>query len=365
MMKRRIILAGGGTAGHIEPALAVGREWLRQHPADECVFLGTSSGLETTLVPQAGFPLSLIPKVVMPRSVNLDLLKFPLRFLSSIRAARESISGAEVVIGFGGYVSASAYLAARLEKVPIVIHDANATIGWANRFGSLFTDYLAITHPVEDGKFREALLTGVPMRDDVQQSFLKAESDWKDARIMAKKALDWNPDLPGILIMGGSQGSVSLNAVIDEVRSELSSKGIQILHSVGSKNELPPSTTSYKAVPYIQEIATGYLAADVVIARSGAVTVAEMGALGRFALFIPLPVGNGEQRKNASELVDAGRAMVIEQKVFTAKWILANIDSLLAASAATPIFGSNVDIHAASKIVALVEHAIAQRGDSL
>ena len=362
MIPTKIIFAAGGTAGHIEPALAVARAWRRERPNDECIFLGTSSGLESTLVPQARFILSLIPKVVMPRTLNFDLIKFPGRFFTSIRAARQVISGAKVVVGFGGYVCASAYLAARLEKVPIVIHEANAKVGWANKFGSLFTRHLAITHPVEKGAFMNALITGVPLRDDVQESFVRAARDWKLERMRAKEFLGWNADARTVLIMGGSQGSVSLNAVINVAAPELSSRGIYILHSVGAKNELPQATSHYKPVSYVQDISDAYLAADLVIARSGAVTVAEVGALGRYALFIPLPVGNGEQMKNASQLVEAGRACVVEQENFTAQWLLTNIDSLLITARSAPYEGSGADIDAAAKIVALMDHAISQKG---
>ena len=362
MTPTKIIFAGGGTAGHVEPALAVARAWRRERPADECIFLGTSSGLESTLVPQAGFTLSLIPKVVMPRTLNFDLMRFPIRFFGSIRAARHVITGAKVVVGFGGYVCASAYLAARLEKVPIVIHEANAKVGWANRFGSLFTHHLAITHPVEKGAFMNALITGVPLREDVQESYVRAVRDWKLERVRAKESLGWNPDALTMLIMGGSQGSISLNAVITAAVSELSSKGIYMLHSVGAKNELPKTTLHYKPVSYISDISSAYLAADLVIARSGAVTVAEVGALGRYALFVPLPVGNGEQMKNALQLVEAGRACIVKQEIFTSKWLISNIDSLLATARSTPIDGSGADIDAAAKIVALMDQAISQKG---
>ena len=360
-MNSRIVFAGGGTAGHVEPALAVAREWLRQHPGDECIFLGTSQGLETTLIPESGFALSLIPKVAMPRKLNMDLVSFPFRFASSIRSARSVIAGAKAVVGFGGYVSASAYLAARMERVPIVIHDANAKIGWANRFGSLFTEYLATTHPVSQGKFSDALITGVPLKDDIQESFNSAQKDWAHARENAKASWGWSPDSKAIIVMGGSQGSVALNNVIAQCMSELTSRGVQILHSVGKLNTLPESKPGYVAVPYISDMSRAYLGADLIIARSGAVTVAEMGALGRYALFIPLPTGNGEQALNAKELIKDGRATLVDQENFTAPWLVANVDSLLAKSMATSVAGSDSDIHAASKIVALMEHAMAQK----
>lgn len=363
MKNLRIVLAGGGTAGHIEPALAVAGEWLLLHPSDECVFLGTAQGLENTLVPSAGFELAVIPKVVMPRSFSFDLLAFPWQFFASVVAARKVIRKADLLVGFGGYVCASAYVAARLEHVPIVIHEANAKVGWANQLGSLFTKFLAVAYPVHKGRFNEALITGIPLRRDIQNCVESAQSDWTLARNRAKNELGWPLDKPAIAVVGGSQGSASLNKVIAQCVVPLTARGIHILHSVGAKNEIPLSSGGYEAVPYITNMAQVYLAADLIIARSGAVTVAEIGALGQMALFIPLPIGNGEQFKNASELVDAGRAIVLEQSFFTPEWFLENIDSLLEKSKMLPPSTIDKDLHAASKIAALMEHAISSAGE--
>jgi len=363
MKNLRIVLAGGGTAGHIEPALAVAGEWLALHPSDECVFLGTAQGLETILVPRAGFELAVIPKVVMPRSFSFDLLAFPWQFYASVAAARKVVRKADLLVGFGGYVCASAYLAARLERVPIVIHEANAKVGWANQLGSLFTKFLAVAYPVPKGRFNEALITGIPLRNDIQESVKTSRIDWTVARNRAKSEYGWSLDQPAIVILGGSQGSATLNKVIAQCVAPLTARGIQILHSVGAKNEMPRSSGGYEAVPYITNMAQTYLAADLIIARSGAVTVAEIGALGQLALFIPLPIGNGEQFRNASELVNAGRAIVMEQSLFTPEWFLENIDSLLAKSKMLPPPSIDKDLHAASKIAALMEHAISSAGE--
>ena len=131
-----VVLAGGGTAGHIEPALAVARQWAMKHPDDKLIFLGTSTGLETTLVPAANFPLHLIPRVRISRQPSLSWLKIPADLLASVKACTAVINSADVVVGFGGYVSAPAYIAAKLSRVPIVIHEANAKPGWANRLGA-------------------------------------------------------------------------------------------------------------------------------------------------------------------------------------------------------------------------------------
>lgn len=357
-ISRTIVFAGGGTAGHVEPALAVAREWRARHPDDRCLFIGTAEGLESSLVPAAGFELRSIPKVLMPRSLNADLFRLPWRLGRAVQCARTVISQSALVIGFGGYVSAPAYLAARIEKVPLVIHEANAKIGWANRLGACFTRYLAIARPVGRGKFVRAQKTGLPLREDVQVAYRAAARNWDGARAEAKLRLGWNLNQPTLLILGGSQGSVSINAQIKAALPALKLRGVQILHSVGARNDLPQSTANYRATPYIDDMATAYLAADLIIARSGAVTCAEVGALGRMAIFIPLPIGNGEQARNADYLVAAGRAIVLSQREFTAEWLQANLDAILLRSAQTPSEGLHDDLDAAQAIVELMENAL-------
>jgi len=353
-----VVLAGGGTAGHVEPALAVAREWKKSHPQDRLVFLGTSSGLETTLVPAAQFELHLIPRVRISRRPSPSWLNIPFDLISAVLESRKVIKDADVVVGFGGYVSAPAYIAAWLSRTPIVIHEANAKPGWANRLGAAFSDHLAVAHPVDSGKFEHALLAGLPLRSDVAQAFKDSESDWTTARRAAKLRLGFAADAPLIFIMGGSQGSVAINNVIASVVSMFNEKGLSVLHSVGKLNALPQATGGYKPVAYVDEMADAYLAADLIIGRSGAVTCSEFRALGRYALFVPLPIGNGEQFVNAASLVADNRAEIISQREFTADFLHTQMAALLAKSANAPIAGNGADMHAAEKIVALTEFAM-------
>jgi UDP-N-acetylglucosamine--N-acetylmuramyl-(pentapeptide) pyrophosphoryl-undecaprenol N-acetylglucosamine transferase len=357
----KIVLAGGGTAGHIEPALATAREWVKSHPKCEVSFLGTRSGLEASLVPAAGFKLSLITKVEIPRKISATLLKVPFSFASAFLQTRRIIKGANLLVGFGGYVSGPAYMAAKSLRVPIVIHEANAKPGVANKFGALFTKYLAVAQGVDSGAFSEALITGLPLRSDVQTALISAKVNWSAARTKAKTDLGFDPKLPVVLVTGGSQGSVALNKTIGGALSIFRSRKVQLLHSVGGKNAVPEGSPLYKPTTYISDMATAYLAADLVISRSGAVTCSEVGALGRYALFIPLPIGNGEQEENAKGLVGLGRAEVLSQKSFTPAWLDANIDRLLAKSQATALEGSEMDLEAAQKITALMDLAVSEQ----
>jgi UDP-N-acetylglucosamine--N-acetylmuramyl-(pentapeptide) pyrophosphoryl-undecaprenol N-acetylglucosamine transferase len=353
-----VVFAGGGTAGHIQPALAVAREWKKVHPTDTCLFLGTAHGLEGSLVPAAGFELKIIPKVAISRRPSFSWIKVPFDLIASIMLCRKILSNSNLLIGFGGYVSGPAYLAARSLGIPIVIHEANAKPGWANKLGALFTPYLAVAHPVGKGKFAQALLAGLPLRSDIAVAFEGAQQDWTQARAKAKERLGIQARMPFIFVMGGSQGSVAINAVIEECLGYFQKQGYYVLHSVGDSNPIPASSESYKGVSYVDQMADAYLAADLIIGRSGAVTCSEFRALGRYALFVPLPIGNGEQMVNASSLVSAGRARTIDQKLFNDRYIKENIEGLMIESSHSPLSGSGEDLMAAEKIVALSEFAL-------
>jgi len=356
-----IVLAGGGTAGHIEPALAVARVWKSQNPQDEITFLGTAKGLENTLIPAAGFNVSNIPKVRISRTPSLSWVRIPFELVASVKACRTILKGSDLLIGFGGYVSAPAYIAARLLGLPMIIHEANAKPGWANRLGALFTPYLAVAHGVNTGAFSAALITGLPLRSDVADGLKGAQADWQRARAQAKNRLGFDSSKPLVFVMGGSQGSVAINKVIEQSVPVFRKKGIAIMHSVGRANTLPTATDLYRPVAYVDQMADAYLAADLIIARSGAVTCAEFRALGRYALFVPLPIGNGEQFHNAQGLVADGRAEVIDQKQFTRSYLETHIDALLKSSSSAPLEGSTLDADAALKIAALGKHALESR----
>jgi UDP-N-acetylglucosamine--N-acetylmuramyl-(pentapeptide) pyrophosphoryl-undecaprenol N-acetylglucosamine transferase len=354
----KIFFAGGGTAGHVEPALAVARTWRSKRATDSLEFIGTDQGLEMQLVPAANFKLHRIPKVVLPRKISVSVVTAPFKFVSAVRAARQILKGADLLIGFGGYVSAPSYLAARSLNIPFVVHEANAKPGFANRLGARMTPYFAVAQPVETGIFHSALITGIPLRADVAESFSKSEADWARSRAEAKSKLGFSPTAPLILAFFGSQGSVALNRVIEMALPSLLSHGKQLLHAVGKLNKLPDAQAGYKPTAYIEDMATAYLAADLIISRSGAISCSEINALGRYALFIPLPIGNGEQRLNAAQVVSQGRGEVVEQQHFSESWLVSNLDRLLDKSANSPISGSESDLRATEKILNYMEFAL-------
>lgn len=309
MTARRIVVAGGGTAGHIEPALAVA-EVLRDTYDAEVTALGTEKGLETTIVPARGFPLELIEPVPIPRKKPLKLLGVPAKLVRSVSQTRAVLkkTQADAVFGTGGYVSASAYLAAKSMRIPFYVLETNALAGMANKLGVKLggTGFNAVP---DSGMPGEVL--GVPVRPGVGEDpdGVKAERGYKM----------WNldPQRPTVLVTGGSQGARSINAALAGAVGRIVAAGYQVLHAYGRKNDAPQPHEHYAAVPYIDDMEAAYGVADVVICRSGAMTVAENSAAGVPAIYIPLPHGNGEQGLNSAHLVEAGAAMRIDDAALT------------------------------------------------
>ena len=309
-----IVLAGGGTAGHIEPALNLADQLKAQDPNLNITVLGTARGLEVDLVPARGYKLELIPAVPLPRKFSGDLVTLPTRLRSAIKQTRDLLRElqADVVVGFGGYVSIPAYLAARGE-IPIVVHEANARAGLANRVGARFADAVAETVP---DSLPRAQLIGIPLRKAIESL------DRKAMRAEARQRFGIKNDATCILVFGGSQGSVKLNTVIGECLAANIFGEITILHSVGLKNDFPqPESDHYRPLNYIDRMDLAYAAADFVIGRAGAMTVAELTAVGLPACFVPLPIGNGEQSLNASPVVKAGGAVMISDLEFTSDFV--------------------------------------------
>jgi len=331
--QQKILLAGGGTAGHVEPALATAN-WLKENSPDLiCEFVGTLSGLETSLVPLSGFTLHTIKKAALPRKFSLQSIAWPFRFLQSLSGARKALAGVELVIGFGGYVCAPIYVMARMRKIPILIHEANAHPGWANHLGVRLggEPLISFEKSREFGAaWKTAKNVGIPLRKEI---CTVAQFESRDRlAIRIRKAAEWgfNPEKPIVLVFGGSLGSQHINKVLSEALPLISKSGIQVVHGVGKNNPLPASFLNYKPVSYFSDMHEAYAAADLVISRSGAVTCHELGVIGTYALLIPLSVGNGEQRFNGEALVAEGAATMISSEEFTSRWLTDHLLGLLA-----------------------------------
>ena len=331
-MNPKIIFAGGGTAGHVEPALAVATQLRKVKPNFEIIFAGTKNGLENQLVPAAGFSLVFIPKILLPRKLTLNLLIWPFKFLASIWQGIKICKDADLVIGFGGYACPPIYLAAAILRKPIMVHEANAIPGWANKLGVKFATQVFVAFSSAKGKigkWRSAKLIGMPLRAEILENHKLSTTERASLRSDQIKRWQLSESKPILLVFGGSQGSRHINEAIMQSLSFFTENNIQVVHSVGRNNALPTSTENYLPVPYIENMAAAYSACDLVIARSGALTCAELAAVGKFALLIPLPVGNGEQSANARDLKEMGAALVIEDNKFNADWLISNWSELL------------------------------------
>lgn len=327
-----VVLAGGGTAGHVEPAMAVADALTALDPGIRITALGTARGLETRLVPERGYHLELITPVPLPRKPSGDLARLPPRVWRAVRETRAVLDSvaADVVIGFGGYVALPAYLAARggpgRRRVPVVIHEANARAGLANRVGARSAD--RILSAVPDSGLRRAEVVGVPVRAAI------TTLDRGALRAQARAHFGFADDARVLLVFGGSQGAVSLNRAVSAAAAALAAAGVSVLHAHGPKNTLElrtpdPGDPPYVAVPYLDRMDLAYSAADMVICRSGAMTVAEVSAVGLPAIYVPLPIGNGEQRLNALPVVNAGGGMIVADAALTPDLVAREVSGLL------------------------------------
>ena len=326
---KRIILVGGGTAGHVEPALALGRYLTKKDSDIVLEFIGTKSGVEVELLADTGIIFHPILKVPFPRKMNFQTIVWPVKFKVAFWQSFKAIRKSDAVVGFGGYVSAPVYLAAKLQRIPLIIHEANAKPGMANNLGTHLTKNLFLAFPNakhENKRWRGAQVIGMPIKENIV-NFSKTNSTEVRQNYLLNLGLD--PTKKTLLVFGGSIGATKINDAISGAIPQILNNGWNVIHSVGNQNLLPNSTSGYCAMPYIKEMDQAYAAADFIISRSGAVTCAELLAVGKPALLIPLAIGNGEQEANAKALVESGQAKLVSNNEFNTNWLHANLVELL------------------------------------
>ncbi|MEN1976462.1 UDP-N-acetylmuramate--L-alanine ligase [Cellulomonas olei] len=339
---RAVLLAGGGTAGHVNPLLAVAEELRARDPELRLVALGTAEGLESRLVPERGLEMRVVPKVPLPRRPTPDWLRLPRMLRVAVDAAGEAIdaTGASAVVGFGGYVSTPAYLAARSRGVPVVVHEQNARAGLANRLGARGAHAVAVTFP--GTRLPRAQVTGLPLRPEIAGLLADRARDPEGTRRRAAAELGFDPSRVTLLVTGGSLGAVSVNRALAAQARAVLATGAEVLHltGAGKAEEVRsavrgvPGAERYHVREYLGEMEQALAVADLVLCRAGAGTVSELAALGIPAVYVPLPVGNGEQRLNAQPVVAEGGGLLVADDALTGDWISTHLLPLLEPGAA-------------------------------
>ena len=361
---KHIVLAGGGTAGHVNPLLSVAAAIGRIDPEAKVSVIGTAVGLEQELVPAAGYELDAIDKVPFPRRPNAYALRFPAKWARATRMVRGILAAreADVVAGFGGYASAPVYSVAHRMGLPVAIHEQNARAGMANKLGSRWADYIGTVYErtgLRAPKQGRIERVGLPLRPAIAALVERMGADRAAARAEAAAQLGVDPSRPLLLVTGGSLGAVNLNRAVAGAAADIL-RHAQVIHLTGrgkaeEVRELvgvnagdarlcalgadQAGEGDYHVAEYLERIDLAFACADLVVCRSGAGTVAELTALGLPAVYVPLPIGNGEQRWNAQPVVEAGGGLLIADADFDAARAREEVPALLADAARLHVMG--------------------------
>jgi UDP-N-acetylglucosamine--N-acetylmuramyl-(pentapeptide) pyrophosphoryl-undecaprenol N-acetylglucosamine transferase len=325
----RFLLAGGGTAGHVNPLLSLADAVVADDSTNKVWALGTKEGLEASLVPARGYELLTVARLPFPRKLSGYALTFPLKFERAIRQVMRYLreNQIDVVVGFGGYASAPAYLAAKRLGIPVVVHEANALPGWANKLGAKFAKAVGVAF--KSTPIANATFVGMPLRAEIEA--LATYADREAARIQ----FGLDPDTVTLLVTGGSLGAKRINETIDQSRRVLSAAGIQVLHIMGGRSELPEvREKDYVRISYCDRMDLAIAASNFAVSRAGASTVSEFAAVGLPAVYVPYPVGNGEQKLNVADLVAADGGVLVLDSEFTPAYVANNLVPLVSNSRA-------------------------------
>ena len=351
-----ILFAGGGTAGHLLPAIAT-EEALRKSAARssafelEVTYLSTRTGAERKILEEAHARYRIVPKTDLPRRVSFDLFTFPWRLVVALIRTLPLVRTVDVVIGFGGYVALPAYLAAIVARKPLIIHEANALPGLANRVGRRFAARTLSNFQIAGWEAGDAI--GLPIRESIWGIGTLTPVERARAQVNARSKFALESNRKTILVFGGSLGAEKINDAVGAALDGLLAHGYQILHSTGVGKGAIAERAGYHPVAYISEMDQAYLAADLVVARSGAGTCAEILATGVPAILVPLAIGNGEQLLNANEVArrrNNGATRVIENKDLTGESLSRAAKELIDA----PLSSNDAVISAADQMAQII-----------
>ena len=335
---KRVVVSGGGTGGHIYPAISIYQAIKEQNPDVEVLYIGTEKGLESEIVPKAGIPFRSVEIQGLKRSLSVDNLRsLYLMATSSIKAGRIVREfKPDVVIGTGGYVCAPVLWGASLAKIPTFIHEQNSVAGLTNKFLAGFVDKIGICF--EDvrkdfgGNASKCVYTGNPRAQEI----LEVPADAK----ILREQFNLDPEKPTVLVFGGSRGAPAINKAAVEAVESLVESNYQVIIATGSIHydeivegigrDLNEETDNVRIVPYIDNMPQVFQAIDLVVSRSGATTLTELTALGLPSILIPSPyVTNNHQEANARSLVDNEAAIMIRESELTGGLLFRMINDLV------------------------------------
>ena len=339
----RAILAGGGTGGHVIPALAIANQ-LKESYGTECLFIGTARGIENRLVPAAGYPLRLVRVGALKNVSLLTRAKTAFDLPRAVWDAGRMLNefAPDVVIGVGGYASGPAMLAAIVKHIPTLAFEPNVVPGFANRVVARFVSAAAV-HFEETAKyFRHAEVTGVPVRE----AFFEIGSQASDRKSksppsFAQNAKEGSGTPPTVLVFGGSQGGHAINEAMMRCLRVLQREAprIHVIHQTGERDYNDAlavyqglgTALTFELYKFIEDMPAAFARADLLVCRSGASTVAEIAAAGKAAVFVPFPrAADDHQRVNAEALARHGAAVVVEESKLEGVWLAETIAALLA-----------------------------------
>jgi UDP-N-acetylglucosamine--N-acetylmuramyl-(pentapeptide) pyrophosphoryl-undecaprenol N-acetylglucosamine transferase len=327
----RVLIAAGGTGGHLYPGIAIAEEWMRLHPDSKVVFVGTTRGPEQRAVPAAGFELRTIAARGFPRRPGLGWITAVFGLLRALVQSFRLIVELKphVVVGTGSYVSAPAVLIARLFGIPVVIQEQNSIPGETNRWLNLVADEVHISFLESRGYFRRKnnlRVSGNPIR----RSLLMQDKG------SAYEMFGLDPEKRTIFVFGGSRGAASINRATEGALPLLRNLGVQMIWQTGSEDyeairaRIEPAPIPVRLYPYLEAIEKAYAIADIAVCRAGAMTIAELTACGVAAILVPYPHATRDhQTHNARGLLDRDAALVIADHELTPETLTARIESLV------------------------------------
>lgn len=371
MTINRIILSGGGTGGHIYPALAIYNRLKEINPNLECLYIGTEKGLEADIVRKAGLAFASIEISGLKRSVSLENIKVIWQMLSSSSKAKKIIKdfNPDVVVGTGGFVCAPVLFAASQLKYPTLIHEQNSVAGITNKFLSRFVSKIATSFHKVHADFKKVEskveFTGNPRAQEVV--------NYPQNPHILEENFGLNSNLPTVLVFGGSRGAPAINQAAIEAIESFKLRDYQVIIGTGSvhfeewqtylKTNNIEMNDNIRLVSYIDNMPALFQAIDLVVCRSGATTLAELTALGLASILIPSPyVTDNHQEENALALVDKDAALMIREQDLSAEKLLESIDSLILNPDRLKLMANNAKQlgtpNAIDDIISLIEQVI-------